>query len=89
MSDEELVLADLASIAPSRGEVPTQVFVRPRRALHPVEEENVLASLNHLRQPGVRYIYLPHDFDLITIGDAELKKLGWTRIPLTITEAKP
>lgn len=67
---------------------PTIIFVRPRRQLSDAEEKNagrwgVVVGHELTRRHGVSVFFqiIPHDFDIMVAGEAELKQVGLMRIP--------
>jgi hypothetical protein len=83
-TDPVAVLADMASLS-TVGEC--VLFIRPRRQLSDVENQNVEECCNFMmrRSPHQAFV-LPHDFDIMAVGDAQLTKVGLMRIPEPIAE---
>lgn len=68
---------------------PATIFIRPRRQMTKDDEDAAAWSMAELskmivRQTGAQVvcILLPHDFDVMVAGEAELANLGLARIPL-------
>lgn len=78
-SEREWILVDLANF---RADGPALLFIRPRRALTEEEERCVRMSTASMRIPGVQVWNVPHDFDLLAVGEAELERIGWTKLPV-------
>jgi hypothetical protein len=82
MSDDiekELLIADFAAFTPTG---PTVLFIRSRRPLSEEEMKRGQEFMAYMRWPsGVACVWLEHDMDVFAAGEAEMKKLGWARIP--------
>lgn len=77
----ELPVTELVDLMSLSHEGPCVVFIRPRRELTPEEQANVDGFCGMLHIPGIVFVTMPHDFDLMVIGEAELKAVGLARIP--------
>lgn len=78
MSDGNGTLADFAAFEISG---PATVFVRPREEISSVTAVNLSRQLERISKgSGLCYILVPHDFDILVAGDAELAAAGLCRI---------
>lgn len=84
--NEPPVLADLMAL---KIEGPALVFVRPRGRLSDIELRRVADSFKNARHTGelaafdhVRFVIVPHDFDIMAAGDVDLERFGLTRLPI-------
>lgn len=78
-AEREYELADLVSLTLDE---PALLFVRARRPMTDEEFSAFAHGLTYLpRLPGVKTVAVPHDVELFCVGEAELQKIGWTKIP--------
>jgi len=83
MADAPEVLADLACVKVDGTAV---VFVRPKHHLDHEEMSRLADSLQEVQRSlwirlGLTFVAVPHEFDLMVVGDAELTQYGLTRLP--------
>ena len=86
-ADKEFVLADLAALT---AEGPCFVFLRSKRALTEEEDRNVGSFCGHVSRAlggNVVFLNIPHDIEIMAVGEAEIRKLGWTKIDISLNDA--
>ena len=85
MADEkELPIADFTSI---QFDGPGVLFVRPKRTLSDEEMKGymagngVLVDMFRRCNMHVEVVLVPHDVEVLAIGEVEMTRHGWMRIP--------
>jgi hypothetical protein len=78
-AEKELLVADFTVFTPTG---PSVLFIRSRRPMSHAETESAVDFMSKMRWPsGVVCMWLDNEMDVFAVGEAEMKKLGWAKIP--------
>lgn len=78
MSDKPKGLADFAAFEISG---PTVVFLRPRRRYSLDEMASIAGALRTTQRPNLEYVLVSDEFDVMPMGEVQLRERGWVKLP--------